>query len=143
MAIGLAAALGCLPACAPDQRPELPARAGQVPSLVPILDPEGAALGVGAILRTTARSAVLLASPCPARGLPDELVIALGADRIAVVRQGGRALGPDHRGGLALLDVPRGDHDLRPIGPAAIPPLGEPVAGHRLSRIAGQLRRRA
>lgn len=117
-------ALGCLAACAPDQRPELPARAGQVPALVPVLDADGATLGVGAVLRTTATSALLLVSPCPEGALPEQLFVALGPERLPLARIARRRPGD---AGPAVLELPRGEHDLRPIGPSALPAAGEVV----------------
>lgn len=117
-----------VPACSTDQRPELPVRAGQVPALTLVLDGAGAPLGVGAILRTTARSAVLLVSPCPARDLPGEVVVAFGAERLTVGRPADAPrVGDPDRSGPTILELPRGAHDLRPIGPAAIPAAGDVV----------------
>ncbi|MCO5167941.1 MAG: hypothetical protein M9894_16480 [Planctomycetes bacterium] len=123
----LALALALLaPACAPEERPDAPARGGQVPSLVPLLDEDGRAVGVGAIVRTTDRAAVLVASPCPAGPLPERLVVALGLDRLPVVRDDGRPVRCEGRD-LLLVEVPRGERDLRPVGPAGPPHPGDAV----------------
>lgn len=127
-ALPLAASLvvAGLAGCSTERRPALPSRAGQVPSLVQLLDEAGTPLGVGAFLRTTATSAVLVGSPCPAGPLPRQLTVALGAERLLVERAEQASLdlgGPV----LVVVEVPRGDNDLRPVGPAALPGPGDPV----------------
>lgn len=124
LALGLALASG---ACAPDERPEPPPRGGQVPSLVPLLDEAGRPVGVGAIVRTTDRAAVLLASACPGGPLPGRLVVGLGLERLTLVRDDERALRACEGRDLLLLEVPRGDRDLRPVGPAGAAHVGDPV----------------
>lgn len=113
----LVAALGC----SPDPRPELPQRVGVLPSLVPVLDAEGRPAAVAAIVRTTLSGAVLVAAPGPAGQLPEELVVELGGERLTVAHEDGAhepaPAGP--RLDLAVFALPRGDRQLRPVGPAA------------------------
>jgi hypothetical protein len=116
--------------CTTDERPRGAPRTGQLPSLVPLLDGEDHAAGVGAIVRTTARTAVLVASPCAGAGLPDRLVVALHEEQLPIVhdeRDEVHPVGGQGGRGLAIVDLPRGVHDLRPVGPAAPPRKGDLV----------------